>query len=608
MTHRSRVPFAPLPAPALDFAIVSVSGQERAAFDQDILSRHGLRAVELSRSAEAALWCVTTRPEQVTVWHQGGSALSGLALDGGRLVVPFDALPQGASFRVSDDQGQYSRFVADGDQAVVDTDLFGYGHAFASASGGVSIASNRLHLHAIVMTAWGLPVRPDMGFLAATFFTDHGFFSQQSAVSSTPLEGVRLVDSFEEVVLRCGRLSTRTRPAAHRLEPARDYGRALGDGVDAVIEATRAALRSPSFERQIVDLTGGKDSRIVFGAMLRSGYDRESAFFNTLGPGPDVEIASMLASMTNVGFFEGYSQAQLTPVTLQFNIDFWVSYYAAEYNRFGAAAHSPLGQNVSEISIGGAHGEVYRGFWSQVVDRHMLPGQDSRDFAERLVTNVSDSGWRDSPLLELVVDELESDLRRGLGDTLEDQIEDHYMRHRNRSHCGLRGFTQLHERMTWYPLLSADLFAAARSVSHAERSTNRVVFDILSRIHPVLVDLPFASPGAFDEVSRRWRTGPEAARLRLLLQHEVGAWEEATRRRAEDTAARRQGKARFQWADLPEAVHVQARSALLILEDLGLDRSLVENLEGRLARFFLSDRRAAYQLAFRVLGVVGMFP
>src|SRR5690606_7027480 len=109
-------------------------------------------------------------------------------------------------------------------------------------------------------------------------------------------------------------------------------------------------------------------------------------------------------------------------------------------------------------------------------------------------------------------------------------------------HFGMRGFTVLHDHVTWSPLLAPELFAAARSLPWEMRSRNQVVHDVLARLHPLLTDIPFDRPDPFAGVDRSWLPVALRRRLTVTLDRSVDQWVESQARQRERDRDRTMGR------------------------------------------------------------------
>src|SRR5690606_25382153 len=120
---------------------------------------------------------------------------------------------------------------------------------------GLAIASNRLHLHVLVMRALGLPTAPDPVSVTALLFSDHLLFAQQSATSRTIVAGVRKVPLHEDVAVGgpyARAVSARQGVLEDALQMAGSgYWRLIEIGVERVAANARAAVESPAFDNVV---------------------------------------------------------------------------------------------------------------------------------------------------------------------------------------------------------------------------------------------------------------------------------------------------------------------------------------------------------------------
>lgn len=609
----SATPFVAMPPPYLDFAVVAVgSGAGESPTVRTASSRLIANGLDVRLVPHSAGDVLVVSPGGRRYGDDQGLVygLSGLAMCGGRLLVPSEQ-PTAADFRGIDPAcGHFSAFEVRDGEALVTTDAFGYGFSFLSEHEGVAISSNRLHLHAMVMRAFSLRVAPDPVSVASALFTDHGFFAQQNALSRTMVDGVAKVAVDQNAIVGGVRPRGRTVPkGALQSALARAEGRyeaAVAAGADRVAANVRAALEAAEFESIILELSAGKDTRLVLGAAMQTAGWRERVKVKTRGTphDPDVEISSGIASLFDLRFFEG-STADLFPASFQDNVNFWRSYYFGEYHRFAAGGWTTLGANRSELAVGGANGEIYREFWSSVQRRDLMQVQSTGEFAQRFVRRVAVPGGFAEEALDAVASDLGKELRAGHGPTLEALLEDHYLRHRNRSHCGLRGFTFMHEQLTWYPLMAPELFAAARTIPWEKRAANQVIHDVLVSFHPLLAEIPFHGGDPFERVDRSRLSTALQPRLNVTLDRSVDAWSAALQREKEGTRARHGKRVPvLRWSEFPALMAEAFGSALeVVLDRRALTESVADNLRDRFATLMEKQPQAAYQLASRVMAV-----
>ncbi|MDN3904177.1 hypothetical protein [Arthrobacter sp. YD2] len=596
------IDFFPLPTPYVDFAIVALARE-----DGDItpalrrLEALGFYVRVVGDETTGSTVFVAASSQGVNSDEYGIFGMSGIGMKERDLIVPSEGISRAVFENIDPETGTYTTFDVRAGCVVVKTDLFGYGHSFTSQHDALAIVSNRLHLHKIVMAAFSQRIRLNPAAVIANFFSDHGLFTQQSALKETLIDGVRLVPMSSDVVItNASILWSEKDEFVQAVGPQkRSYAELIDAGTQKVIENSRAVVNTDLFDTIVLDLSGGKDSRLVFGAVTRVPGWEEKARVNTsrVPNSDDVEIAAGLVHAYGASYFTG-DMVEQHPLTLEDNLRFWRSYFFGEYHRMAAGAWSNEGKNRTSISMGGANGEIFRSFWAPVLERHIGHVEGTREFAERFITSIAVKDRYAPEQLGQLVSAFAEELESYPSSSVREKVEDHYMFNRNRSHCGLRGFTFYHDRLTWYPLLSADLLAASRSLSYSERASNRVIYDVLVGLDPELATFRFDGPKDPFEALRDeqpYRVADES----------TAAWEDSQRAASAKVHGRRSGREqKMAWPDLATYVAAEARMALRELRCM--EPSMADliplGLEGRLDEAMLTPS-IGYQLSSRILAV-----
>ncbi|WP_147284740.1 hypothetical protein [Micrococcus luteus] len=598
--------FVTMSKPYLDFAVVNFSrtcGHRVSAAETGPLADLGLSQLSLHHTDGSWSWVVTSDPARVR--HDAGrlALISGLARTPQKLLVPLDAPTWDEIDEVDPAAGQFSLLEVGDGRSHIRTDMFGLGLSFASQHQEAAIGSNRLHLHKIVLELLGFPVRLDETAVASLLFSDSSFFSQQTTLKQTLIHGVELVPVTHDTVFEDGKVSFAEK-SIHRsissTSPA-DYSSLLASGVDEVIDNSRVALDSDQFTARIVDLSGGKDSRMVFGSVLHvEGWkERTSVYTKDIVGTDDLPIAAGLANAYGAAFYDGDDTNQ-SPLTLDENLEFWRSYFFGQYNRFGPGGWSNKGTNLSTLTLSGGLGELFRVVWPTQFRRHLSGSTSERDFADALVYESRVAGAYGEDAVRQVADAFADDLSRLPGESLGERVDSHYLFNRNRFHFGLRAFSSYHEHLTWFPLAAASLFSAARTVPYADRNSNKVVFDVLEAFDPYLTRVRFDGADPFEHVTTRSRLP------RLHMDERTDRWKAATDNATSRVAGRRAGqRPAMVWSQMAPFVRDAATSALTALRSAPQvpESCLPEGLESRLADSFDASVSKGYSLAVRILAV-----
>lgn len=493
--------FFSLPSPYSDFAVINFADTALAAkMAQRIKAAMNSQEL-LVQVTPANPACVAIHSKQARLFSRENRTylFSGFGRIGNQFVFGSNNFSKIVNQRdISGDVGQFTFFVIDQDGVSADNDLLGHGHLFSSQHDGYAIIANRLHLQTILIRALGHVLDLNECSALSLLFSGHVFFAQQNMSNEMLCQGVHLVPIDRRASMSGGILDLqRKKSHEYSVTPApADYEYLIEEGVREVIDNARAVLENEEFGSVVVDLSGGKDSRMVFGAALNvPGWQRRIALNSVDVPNSqDLPIACGIAHYFGARFYHGDSQPQ-TPISSAQNLIIWRSYFHGLYHRVGATAWSTEGRNFDSITLSGGSGEILRTFWHQNLRQFRQPQDEITTFADRFVKGVSEPRQFSADHQQIIIDHLGSTLKQLPGATLSDKLEAHYLHFRNRSHFGLRGFSFFHERPTWFPLMSASLLKAAHSISFDDRAAGRVISDVMRKINPILLDMPFDGKG-----------------------------------------------------------------------------------------------------------------
>ncbi len=283
-----------------------------------------------------------------------------------------------------------------------------------------------------------------------------------------------------------------------------------------------------------VDLSGGKDSRMLLAACLSVDGVREKLRLNTRDdPGAnDLIIVCALAHQYNLKFNDNCSQ-KLYPIGRDECFDLWVRYYFSEYPRLSLPNLSARGENVL-IALSGGGGEIV----TKTANVEWI-----RKFATQL-----DEGRRDNFTMFLAAlrhysklssdfednAELTSSIRRQIsiigGDDADDFLNRFYLRFRNRVHFGMNFISVFHGRKLLFPLQSKYLYLASGKLSLEDRSSGRVIYDFIKSSKPELLSFPFASRFEYFDMKTAGRYKEISAELLDFACLKKNEWAAATLR------------------------------------------------------------------------------
>lgn len=322
---------------------------------------------------------------------------------------------------------------------------------------------------------------------------------------STPIDGVRWLppDRAIEVSGHGYRVVPRPENTA-----VGGYDSLLRDGIDRAIADVQKLV--DTHERVAINLSGGKDSRVVLALVLGAGCaDRvQIAATDPTPPGgsiahsptvqQDLEISSRLVEGLGLGWVDWRSPRDLWPTTVEGELARFQNYRHGLTNQF-----VPLGLTYRltepEARINGAGGEIYRGYWAGVLESHpswkrMAHTEDSTDSdARTLLQGLRSPFHIPGDLAEQGEQSFIEAIRYLPGSTLAQSLDRHYETFRMRGHAGGRRWGQTYGATNVSILQQSALLRASEALDPAERYEGKVLYDIVESLAPELHDLEYQS-------------------------------------------------------------------------------------------------------------------
>ncbi|KZL93678.1 hypothetical protein [Clostridium magnum] len=427
---------------------------------------------------------------------------SGIAQLNNKFYFGQKSLPLNESIQkeLYDSVGLFTLIDINDENIKITQDFFGCGTLFYFDEKNLFIISNRYHLILLFLSWIGHKGRLDSDKVIATLYSDTTFLSQNIS-SKMDIIGVKqLAFDHEAKVDKDGWKIAPKESVIDALTGCsnKEYDELLEKGKKEVIDNIRAVIESNLFEKLITDLSGGMDSRSVFGAILNiEDVIKKIEIYTKDIPGSsDLQIAAGLKNLFGGSFYSEIGRPQF-PMTVSESFDIWRSYFMGTYYRLAIGAWSPKGENNSQIRFSGGCGEIYRTFWSKIY-RNKVDGANSiEELVIRLTNSFSRSAVAAYPnaqnrLNELLVNEI-SELP---GTTPMDKFESHYVYFRNRYHFGMRAYECFHDCLMWFPLMSKSLFKASRSLTFEEKYNSKLMLELTERMQPILIWIDYASKPA----------------------------------------------------------------------------------------------------------------
>lgn len=422
-----------------------------------------------------------------------GVILSGYARVQGRLVLGPCVLED-----CPDGVGDWVALSLSANQLEVTTDPFSSSPVFY----GHGLVSNSMHLLYECVRETG-QLSTNYSALAANFATRH-IFSGQSSTFHSALEGVYQLPAFSRLVVdrRINVIEERQDTSYVDLD---EYWELIDRGARELVDNISGALRTG--RRVISALTGGRDSRLVYAAILAGGHCDKVAF-TTKDIGRDLKVAASILGRFGgefVGPEHRIIKGQLVSEVLDrvFSHNFF-NYHSIQKLVRPVTHHYPY----PIFLLGGSFGELYRGYYHGIV----------RSIQERnpnVTTDVAVSDWvsRCAESSVARTDLVTRDLSKTMTQLADTDVSRgfiaHYLNFRSKYHFGNKIHRQ--EKVDIHPLQSKSLLELSLRVPADVLFSGRIAFDVTRHLCEELAyyeydkparhsyqDFPYHKPSRFD--------------------------------------------------------------------------------------------------------------
>jgi hypothetical protein len=484
----------------------------------------------------------------------GGACLhfSGFAQIGGKIIADADALSKDIAAgrttisTIMAATGFFTAVLRDKDSIIFTTDLLGLEHLYRYEGDGGPAISNRLHLLTEHLRAEGVKLRPNLIYATTSLLSHHPLLRQAHG-HHLQVEGIRLIPFDHYAELSNGRISVRRKPIFEKIfgRTGGKYAALIDQAVEEILQNVRAVQDSGLFDSISMDLSGGRDSRLTFGAAVRLGIvPRTPIAIRDEDGSRDLKRAMRLVDQYHGTLFTGdghieYGQDESSALGL------WRSYYAGMYHRLSVTPFTAAGTNLRSLRLTGYCGEIYRGFWSNwFPDEVDLDGPGGMEIVFNKIARDFPEAHKPAAVAAF------ADVIRSLpGETVRHKLDNHYLFFRNRLHFGMRPYHSYNHYIRWPVLVSPSLLHAAHLLPEAEKAKGQATFDVLDRMAPELNFFKFDRLRWTDDMLRKSRYYKRFRGIEEKLgEVDLAPWQAAQETLKHGSAALRRGEAdAFPW-------------------------------------------------------------
>lgn len=426
---------------------------------------------------------------------------SGIAFVGGRCITTLDDFnvflrTDRARLDLTSATGVFSVVISTGNELIIQNDLLGMEPLFYFQNGNYYIVSNRLHAIIHWMKLHDIQRTPDNPVILCSLSSTHTFF-QQPYTHHTYVKGLMIVPASHYIIISDAVFTLVEKSPyrdlySHHLIDEPSYRSLIKQGAQDIVSNIMNVMECGLFDNFEVDISGGRDSRTVMAAVLRSGcIDRCGFTTNKSNQDKDFEIGLHLTNLTGGRFFEG-DQRKRYSKSARFCINVWRSIKASLYHRIGIPSWFSFRDNMRSIHFIGGCGEIYRDFW-YTDHKTYFNGFDlnnDNDILRHIFTRFCNRGPNIS-FIDSAFESFSESIRRIPGEDIREKFSNHYLYFRNRFHFGTSNYNAYSQAVEWSPYQSLSLLKAAFGRSFDERAQKMVTFDIIDELSSILNFIEF---------------------------------------------------------------------------------------------------------------------
>lgn len=382
------------------------------------------------------------------------------------------------------------------------TDLFGQGSLFYYQDTDLYIVSNRVHLIIECLRRIGKRIEIDYDKLLFQSYFDIYIFNAYCSSKSLFIKGVNQLGVDEELTAADGKLTINKKGFYKTTVDVskEDYEHYLTQGAAELVSFFSSVRRSGLFDQYLIDISGGKDSRVILAAMIASGIDPKQVLSQTYATHSVLDDKIGIALTEYFGFTPTHTSQTYSPripVALTDHLEAFASFFMGTYYLFNAGGLSSFGRPSRIARFAGTSSNVLRSGSSGTLQNRFphLVNENSTAFFSKLMSHFGSEKLFPKAAVSRVGRILQNEIESLSGTTVPDKLEAIHHNYGARYHGGQASIFQ-----SWIygpvfnPILTPNLYRAARSLPVQDRVNATLFYDIVKRLVPELACFNYDKP------------------------------------------------------------------------------------------------------------------
>lgn len=529
-----KIPFFPSPYPQIDF-LVEVRSESTGFCDVDMQSLTGVFFyVKDLKNGIGKARIFSTKPT-VKV-GETEEIFSGYAWQGEDFF--FGDSDWYSNYGISRRQlnenlGNYTYITASDTGIEIGSDFLGFSRLFCYKKDSSFFVSNRYHLLLLFLKSLGFSLVLDLKKIEALFLSNVTLF-RQVMTHDLWVKDTHLLPSYYCIKVEDGNVIYKKKKLFDLLsEPVSfeesRYQDIVFKAADEIKNNVRAVFNNAKFDRVIVDLSGGRDSRVGYAALtnVQKKIAEKARIRSTLHEPDDLQVAIQVNNVFGYPYHdEGDLIEFIDPlIGLMNKRSYYLGYHFLWYcptTRYQSANRIRItGESFEALSVR-YYSNVLRSP-HQTKDLDSLVTEFLRILSRQCVLDFNIYG-------DLFAEQLKDVLNNLPGQSAQEKFDSLFLLFRGSFHAGNLD-RMYYEPACCMPLQSKNLLLAKR-MWQSDNDYNRIIYDITYLLNPLLLTIPYNSQKTNAEfLSKReemliGKSALGGAYLKNLLP-DIFAWDQA---------------------------------------------------------------------------------
>ncbi len=483
------------PEPFVDFLVVQT--KETPIYQDEKLFHLGLNTYQLDDFSVVLTYKDWLKPN----FQEHCTLFSGHGIFNGHLLMGQEQkLTNLEQAMLGDTVGIYTAFSYDQGQFKFENDLFGQGILFYYSNSHFSIVSNRVHFIVNVLHHLDIKININVDVLLRGIYFRTHIFTSYASCPAMIADGIHQVEINKLLRMTRGSLFFQDKAFFFENHPISEskYNEHLNEGVEEFKSYFHAVLSKERFTRAVVDISGGRDSRLVAAGIMNCPQyiNKIQAISIATEQESDLYIGNAITDYLDLEKTHPCTFMPRLPLSLDHQMAIWQSYFMGTYYLLNGDSDAAFGLNKTDCRFTGHTSLVLRSGFTELMSLSLpLAEMSLEDFYRGLIEKFSYSKNFDMDIQQRVHQYLRKTFTELPGFTPASKLGSLYMFYASRYHGGsISTYNTWMNCVTFNPLLTKGFYRAAHCLAEDERSRGKLFFDATYKLNPGVAAYNYDKP------------------------------------------------------------------------------------------------------------------